>query len=105
MAFIVFDLIVKVDQTRKFEEALNTEIIRLNEKIENLHNVMGLLLQSKRELLADMEKIKEEAEERKKSVINMASTVTHYENNLKDLMHQGQSKRSDASRKSRYSRK
>lgn len=36
-----------------------------------------------------MEKIKEEAEERKKSVINMVSTVAHYENNLKDLMHQG----------------
>ena len=89
MAYIAFDLIDKTRKYEVYEKALNTEIKGLNEKIENLHNDMGLLLQSKRELLADMEKIKEEAEERKKIVINMASTVAQYENNLKDLMHRG----------------
>ena len=62
MAYIVSDLIVKlVDQTRKFElyeKALKSEIIELNEKIENLHNGMDMLLQGHHESLADMEEIK-----------------------------------------------
>ena len=62
MAYIVFDLIVKLaDQTRKFElyeKALKSEIIELNEKIENLHNDMDMLLQGHHESLADMEEIK-----------------------------------------------
>ena len=64
MAYIVFDLIVKLaDQTRKFElydKALKSEIIGLNEKIENWHNDMDMLLQSHHEsrALADMKEIK-----------------------------------------------
>ena len=80
MAYIVFDLIVKlIDQTRKFElyeKALKSEIIELNEKIENLHNDMDMLLQGHHESLADMEEIKKVAAERKKIVIKTASTVT-----------------------------
>ena len=80
MAYIVFDLIVKLaDQTRKFElyeKALKSEIIELNEKIENLHNDIDMLLQGHHESLADMKEIKKVAAERKKIVIKTASTVT-----------------------------
>ena len=84
---IVFDLNVKLaDQTRKFElykKELNSTIKGLNEKIESLHHDMDMLLQSQQKFLAGMEQIKEEAAERKKIIINMASTVAHYENKTK----------------------
>ena len=73
MAYIVFDLIVKLaDQTRKFElydKALKSEIIGLNEKIENWHNDMDMLLQSHHEsrALADMKEIKNWLQKGRKS--------------------------------------
>ena len=71
MAYIVFDLIVKLtDQTRKFElyeKALKSEIIELNEKIEILHNDMDMLLQGHHESLADMKEIKKSGGRKEKN--------------------------------------
>ena len=71
MAYIVFDLIVKLaDQTRKFElyeKALKSEIIELKEKIEKLHKDMDMLLQGHHESLADIEEIKKWLQKGRKS--------------------------------------